>query len=81
MLTMLLVELDGGPSCSTVPVRKVVHVPASSFPEEEAPPEGYWVGKTVATGEGGTGDIGIKIPDQDIFTWPRTEVALWLVDA
>lgn len=63
-----------------VKIGKVVHVPHSVFPEEPAPPEGYWVGKTVSTSLGGTGDIGIQIPGDDLFTRPRAEVADWLVE-
>ena len=63
-----------------VKIGKVVHVPHSVFPQWPAPPEGYWVGKTVSTSLGGSGDIGIQIPGDDLFTRPRSEVADWLVE-
>ena len=62
-----------------VKLGKVVHIPAHAFPREEAPTEGYWVGKTVKTALGGAGDIGIQIEGEDVFTRPRSEVAHWLM--
>jgi hypothetical protein len=62
-----------------VRVGRVVHIPASVFPDEEAPAEGYWVGKTVSTSQGGSADIGIKVSSEPVFTRPRVEVYKWLV--
>ena len=56
-----------------------VHVPASVFPDEPAPECGYWVGVTKATSLGGKGDIGVQCAGEDLFTWPRSEVAQWVV--
>ena len=56
----------------------IVHVPSSAFPDYLAPSEGYWVGKTCKTKQGGTGDIGVHIPGEEIFTHPRTTVIKWL---
>ena len=56
-----------------------VHIPQSVFPDDPAPPEGFWIGKTVSTTAGGTGDVGIEIPGEEIFTRPRSEVAGWVV--
>jgi hypothetical protein len=41
--------------------------------------EGYWIGKTVLTKSGGTGDVGIKIVGKPVFTRPMAEVASWVV--
>ena len=62
-----------------VKINKTVHVPASAFPDYEAPPEGYWVGKTCRTKQGGCADIGINIPGEPIFTIAMTTAAKWLV--
>jgi hypothetical protein len=54
--------------------------PGSIFPQEPQPDCGYWVGKTVATRNGGTEDVGIKCQGDDyIFTRPKEEVAQWLI--
>ena len=63
-----------------VRINKKVHIPKSVFPEHKAPKCGYWVGKTCATSRGGTGDIGIHIEGEPIFTRSMEEVAGWLVD-
>lgn len=70
---------DGGAALLVVPVGMKVHIPCATFPTEEPTPEGYWVGKTVVTRMGGTGDIGIKVPGEPIFTRPLSEVAAWVV--
>ena len=64
---------------ATVAIGVVVHVPHSAFPDEAEPTEGYWIGKTVLTRKGGTGDIGIKISGEPLFTRPTAEVASWVV--
>ena len=61
-----------------VKVGMVVHIPASTFPDEEPPAVGYWVGKTVSTRAGGAADIGIKVDGEPLFTRPRSEVVDWL---
>ena len=62
-----------------VKVGMVVHIPAITFPEEEAPADGYWVGKTVSTRAGGSADIGIRVGSEPVFTRPRSEVLHWIV--
>ena len=62
-----------------VKVGMVVHIPATIFPEEEAPADGYWVGKTVSTRAGGAADIGIRVGSEPVFTRPRSEVLHWIV--
>ena len=62
-----------------VKVGMVVHIPAITFPNEEAPADGYWVGKTVNTKAGGAADIGIKVGGEPVFTRSRAEVQHWLV--
>ena len=62
----------------------VVHIPASVFPEEPAPPNGFWIGKTVRTKKGGALDVGIlcdgdKHISKNIFTRLMAEVAGWVV--
>ena len=37
------------------------------------------MGKLVKTLQGGTGDVGIQIEGEPIFTRPREEVVGWLV--
>ena len=64
---------------ATVAIGVVVHVPHSAFPDEVEPMEGYWIGKTVLTKRGGTGDVGIKIFGEPVFTRPVAEVASWVV--
>jgi hypothetical protein len=49
----------------------IVHVPSSAFPNDPAPPEGYWIGKLCNTLQGGTGDIGVHIEGEEIFTQSR----------
>ena len=61
-----------------VKIGKTVHIPHSVFPKETRPQCGYWVGTTVATSQGGLGDIGIQIEDEDIFTRPKFEVYDWI---
>ena len=56
----------------------IVYIPHAAFPNEDMPPNGYWIGKTVTTNKGGTGDIGIKVPGEPVFTRPKTEVINWL---
>ena len=65
---------------SKLKIGLVVAVPHSVFPNEPVPEGGCWMGKTVSTTQGGTGDIGIWIPGEDVFTRPRFEVADWLVE-
>ena len=62
-----------------VEVGTVVHVPSKAFPDDRAPPDGFWPGKTVYTIQGGRLDIGIKIDREEIFTRPRAEVWGWQV--
>ena len=61
-----------------------IHVPQATFPDEVAPPDGYWLAKTVRTRQGGTSDIGILCegdnPREDVFTRPISEVLTWLVE-
>lgn len=63
-----------------VKIGKVVHVPWCLFKNYPKPEGGkaYWVGKTVHTYKGGTGDIGIHIPNEPIFTYPRKTVLDWI---
>ena len=68
-------------SLDDLKVGKVVHIPQSAFPDEAAPPEGYWVGKVCKTKKGGMGDVGIRIEGEDIFTRSRLEVVKWLPGA
>ena len=56
-----------------------MHVPASTFPDYKAPPGGFWTGKIVRTKKGGTGDVGIKIQGEELFTWSAVQVRNWLV--
>ena len=63
----------------SIKIGKTVRVPASAFPDYEAPEEGYWEGKTVNTKKGGTGDIGIKIPGEDTFTVSMAVAKGWLI--
>ena len=56
-----------------------VRVPADAFPDDQPPAEGYWTGKTCNTKKGGAGDIGIKIPGEDIFTVPKEKAASWMI--
>ena len=63
-----------------VRIGMTVHIPHSVFPDEPAPEGGFWIGQTVKTNLGGTGDIGVSVPGDDIFTRPRSEVAHWVVD-
>ena len=65
--------------CAKVKMGRSVHVPHSAFPDEEEPELGYWIGKTVRCKSGGDADIGIKIPGEQVFTWPLSEVAAWVV--
>ena len=62
-----------------VKIGKVVHIPASVFPKDKPPKEGFWTGKIVNTKKRGEDDAGIRIADEDIFTRPKLEVAGWLV--
>ena len=62
-----------------VKIGKVVHIPADVFPDEEAPAEGYWVGKTVQTTLGGNGNVGILVEGEEVFTRSRIEVVDWIV--
>ena len=63
-----------------VKIGATVHIPASVFPEEEAPSKGYWVGKTVRTIRGGIHDIGVRAEGDDgCFTRSKLEVAGWLI--
>lgn len=61
-----------------VKIGKVVCIPADVFPDDEAPPDGYWLGKVVKTAKGGASDVGILIEGEEIFTRPRSEVAGWI---
>ena len=61
-----------------VKIGRCVHIPQSVFPDEVAPPEGYWVGKICLTKKGGMGDVGIHIEGEEVFTRSRLEVAKWL---
>ena len=63
----------------SIKVNQTVRVPASAYPDDEAPEEGYWEGKTVNTKKGGTGDIGIKIPGEDTFTVSMAVAKGWLI--
>ena len=54
-------------------------MPASTFPDYKAPPGGFWTGKIVRTKKGGTGDVGIKIQGEELFTWSAVQVRNWLV--
>ena len=63
-----------------VKVGTVVHVPSEAFPDDRAPPDGFWPGKTVFTKLGGRLDIGIKIDREEIFTRPKAEVWGWQAD-
>ena len=62
----------------TLKVGRVVHIPHSVFPDEDAPPNGFWIGKICKTLKGGMGDVGIHIEGEEIFTRPRLEVIKWL---
>jgi hypothetical protein len=62
----------------SVKVGQLVHIPHSVFPDEDAPPRGYWMGKICKTKKGGTGDVGIHIEGEEIFTRSRLEVVKWL---
>ena len=61
----------------------MLHIPASFYPDEEAPPCGYWLGKAVKTKKGGLGDVGIMVTDEDgdeyIITQPHSIAAAWVV--
>ena len=75
-------ETKGGDAevdITKVKIGKVVHIPASVFPKDKPPKEGFWTGKVVYTKNGGENDAGIRIADEDIFTRPKLEVAGWLV--
>ena len=63
-----------------VKVGLTVAIPHHVFPDEPEPEGGVWMGKTVSTSQGGTGDIGISIPGEEIFTRSRAEVQHWLCD-
>ena len=63
----------------SIKIPQTVRVPASAFPDYEAPEEGYWEGKTAYTKKGGTGDIGIKIPGETIFTVSMEVAKGWLI--
>jgi len=65
-------------SLDKVKVGMTVYVPHKMFPWEDVPEGGYWTGKTVSTSKGGTGDIGIKLPGEEVFTHPRIVVSGWL---
>ena len=62
-------------------IGKEVAIPHKVFPDEPKPPGGCWMGKLVKTMQGGTGDVGIQIEGEPIFTRPREEVVGWLVAA
>jgi hypothetical protein len=69
----------GIPLAIHIKIGQVVHIPTSIFPDEADAPEcGYWMGKTVRTKGGGMNDIGIRIPNEEVFTRPRSEVATWI---
>ena len=51
-------------------IGKSVKIPHSAFPEEDEPNGGFWMGKIVKTAQGGTGDVGIHIEGEPIFTRP-----------
>lgn len=56
----------------------IVHVPQSAFPNDPAPPAGYWIGKLCRTKQGGTSDMGVHIPGEPIFTQPMATLVAWL---
>ena len=60
-------------------IGRAVAIPHAVFPDEPEPPGGCWMGKLVKTLQGGTGDVGIHIPGEPIFTRSREEVVHWLV--
>ena len=56
-----------------------VKVPANVFPDYKAPAEGFWEGRVCHSAkEGGTTDVAIKIPDEEVFSRPALEVRCWL---
>ena len=60
----------------------LVHIPAAVFPEHVAPECGFWSAKTVRTKKGGKEDVGFKVDgEKEIFTRPKTEVRMWLVQS
>ena len=50
-----------------------LHIPSSTFPDEECPACGYWVAKAVSTSMGGTGDVGLLIEDSTEEVFIRQE--------
>ena len=57
---------------------RVVRIPASAFPGDEAPACGFWEGKTVQRRDlGGATDVAIKIVGEDVFVRPALEVLAW----
>ena len=63
-----------------VRVGMTIAIPHTIFPDEPEPEGGFWMGKTVRTLLGGTGDIGISIEGEEVFTRPRAEVLDWIVN-
>lgn len=57
----------------------VLHVPASVFPDYQAPSCGYWTARAVSTPLGGIEDVGLKIQGEEVFTWPKAEALKWVV--
>ena len=58
---------------------RTIHIPAEAFPDDEPPPSGYWVGKTVKTRAlGGSKDVAIFIASTgERFSRPVHEVLNW----
>ena len=63
-------------------IGKTVHIPYEAFKDDgyQPPTGGYWVGKLVNTRQGGTGDVGISVEGEPLFTRSLKEVAKWVVD-
>ena len=55
---------------------KLVKVPASTFPEDTAPPEGYWVAAVVKSVDKYE-NTWLKVKGEDPFYRPTTGVASW----
>jgi hypothetical protein len=60
-------------------IGRSVAIPHTIFPDEPEPPDFFWMGKIVQTSLGGTGDVGIKVEGERVFTRARSEVVNWLV--
>ena len=60
-------------------IGRSVAIPHTIFPNEPEPPGFFWMGKIVETPLGGTGDVGIKVEGERVFTRPRSEVVNWLI--